>query len=63
MKTRHVLSISMITLGVFASHALSDASEPWQLRSQNPASPMIESMLFFEKYLITLLIATGVFVY
>ena len=62
MKTRHLSSIFMITFKSFASHALSDASEPWQVGLQDPATPIIDSMLFFDNCLITLLIAISVFV-
>ena len=62
MKARHLSSISMITFGFFASHALSDASEPWQVGLQDPATPIMESMLFFHNYLMMFLIAIGVFV-
>ena len=62
MKARYFSSISIITFGFFASHALSDASEPWQLGLQDPATPIMESMLFFHNYLMMFLIAIGVFV-
>ena len=62
MKDVSLSSISMITFGFFASHALSDASEPWQVGLQDPATPRMESMLFFHNYLTILLIAIGVFV-
>ena len=46
MKARHPSFISMITFGVFASHALNEASEPWQLGLQDTATLTVESMLF-----------------
>ena len=52
----------MITLGFFASHALSDASEPWRVGLQDHATPTMESMLFFHNYLMMFLIAIGLFV-
>lgn len=43
MKTKHFSSISMITFGGFATHALSDASKPWQLGLQDLATPIMEA--------------------
>ena len=51
-----------IIVGVSTSYALTDASEPWQLGLQDPATPIMESMLFFHNYLMMFLIAIGVFV-
>jgi cytochrome c oxidase subunit 2 len=39
-----------------------DASESWQLGLQDPATPIMESMLFFHNYLMMFLLAIGVFV-
>ena len=34
---------SMISFGGFANHTLSDASKPWQLGLQDPATPIMEA--------------------
>ena len=39
-----------------------DASESWQLGLQDPATPIMESMLSFHNYLMMFLLAIGVFV-
>jgi cytochrome c oxidase subunit 2 len=39
-----------------------DAAESWQLGIQDPATPIIEGMLFFHNYLLFFLIIIGVFV-
>jgi cytochrome c oxidase subunit 2 len=39
-----------------------DASESWQLGLQDPATPIMESMLFFHNYLMMFLLAIGIFV-
>ena len=50
-------------LNIF-SHAPSycDAAEAWQLGLQDPATPVMESMLNFHNYLMLFLIAIGFFV-
>lgn len=52
----------VILIGFCTSYTLTDASEPWQLGLQDPATPIMESMLFFHNYLMMFLIAIGVFV-
>ena len=42
-----VNQLTFDSIGFFASHALSDASEPWQLGLQDPATPIMESTFFF----------------
>jgi cytochrome c oxidase subunit 2 len=39
-----------------------DASENWQLNIQDPATPILEGMLFFHNYLMFFLIVTGIFI-
>jgi cytochrome c oxidase subunit 2 len=40
----------------------SDAAEPWQLGLQDPATPVVEGMIFFHDYLMFFLIVIGFFV-
>ena len=40
-----------------------DASEPWQLGLQDPATPIFEGMIFFHNYLFFFLIVIGSFVF
>jgi cytochrome c oxidase subunit 2 len=40
-----------------------DAPEAWQLGIQDPATPVMEGMLFFHNYLLFFLIVIGVFVF
>jgi len=40
-----------------------DASEPWQLGLQDPATPVFEGMIFFHNYLVFFLIIIGCFVF
>jgi cytochrome c oxidase subunit 2 len=42
--------------------ALCDAAEPWQLGTQDPATPALEGMVSFHYYLIVFLVAIGSFV-
>lgn len=46
----------------FDSVAFCDAPEAWQLGIQDPATPVMEGMLFFHNYLFFFLIVIGVFV-
>jgi len=39
-----------------------DASEPWQLGIQDPATPILEGMISFHNYLIFFLLLIGIFV-
>ena len=39
----------------------SDASEPWQLGLQDPATSVVEGMIFFHDYLMFFLIGIGFF--
>lgn len=39
-----------------------DAAEPWQLGSQDPATPLVEGMLHFHNYLMIFLVAVLLFV-
>jgi len=39
-----------------------DASEAWQTNLQDPATPIVEGMIFFHNYLMFFLIAIGIFV-
>ena len=43
-----LLNSSLITL--------CDAAEHWQLNAQDPASPMMEGMIFFHNYLLFFII-------
>ncbi|MDQ5928798.1 MAG: cytochrome c oxidase subunit 2, partial [Bacteroidota bacterium] len=45
----------------FVAHC--DAPEAWQLGIQDPATPVMEGMLFFHNYLLFFLIVIGVFVF
>jgi len=40
-----------------------DAAEAWQLGIQDPATPVMEGMIFFHNYLFFFLIIIGVFVF
>ena len=40
----------------------SDASEAWQIGLQDPATPVVEGMIFFHDYLMFFLIVIGFFV-
>ena len=40
----------------------SDAAEPWQFGLQDPATPVVEGMIFFHDYLMFFLIVIGFFV-
>jgi len=42
--------------------AYCDAAEAWQLGVQDPATPVMEGMIFFHNYLLFFLIVIGVFV-
>jgi len=42
--------------------SLCDAPEPWQLGFQDPATPIVEGMIFFHNYLILFLIVIGLLV-
>ena len=39
-----------------------DAPEAWQINIQDPATPIVEGMIFFHNYLMFFIIAIGVFV-
>ena len=39
-----------------------DAPEAWQMNIQDPATPIVEGMIFFHNYLMFFIIAIGVFV-
>ena len=39
-----------------------DAAEPWQIGIQDPATPILEGMIFFHNYLLIFLIIIGFFV-
>ena len=39
-----------------------DAAEAWQMNIQDPATPIVEGMIFFHNYLMFFIIAIGVFV-
>jgi cytochrome c oxidase subunit 2 len=43
----------------FFSYSFCDAAESWQLNLQDPATPVVEGMLFFHNYLCFLLIFIG----
>jgi cytochrome c oxidase subunit 2 len=43
--------------------SLCDAAEPWQLGTQDPATPALEGMVSFHYYLIVFLVAIGAFVF
>lgn len=42
--------------------AFCDAPEAWQLGTQDPATPVMEGMIFFHNYLLFFLIVIGIFV-
>jgi len=42
--------------------SFSDAAEPWQIGLQDPATPVVEGMIFFHDYLMFFLIVIGFFV-
>jgi cytochrome c oxidase subunit 2 len=46
----------------FINYCYADAAEVWQLGLQDPATPIMESMLNFHNYLMLFLIAIGIFV-
>lgn len=56
----HFLFMSQNNVSAFLCYA--DAAEVWQLGLQDPATPIMESMLNFHNYLMLFLIAIGVFV-
>ena len=45
------------TINLFFTYC--DASEPWQLGLQDPATPVFEGMIFFHNYLVFFLIIIG----
>jgi len=49
-----VLRTSLITV--------CDASEPWQLGCQDPATPAFEGMIFFHNYILFFIVSIGMFV-
>ena len=49
------------TINLFFTYC--DASEPWQLGLQDPATPVFEGMIFFHNYLVFFLIIIGCFVF
>lgn len=62
-KYRYFFCNLVTIFGLVPSYALTDASEPWQLGLQDPATPIMESMFLFHNYLMMFLIAVGVFVF
>jgi len=46
----------------FNFFAFCDAPEAWQIGLQDPATPAVEGMMFFQNYIMTFLIVIGVFV-
>jgi len=46
----------------FLINTYCDAPEPWQLSIQDPATPVLEGMIFFHDYLMFFLIVIGFFV-
>jgi cytochrome c oxidase subunit 2 len=40
-----------------------DVTEPWQLNIQDPATPILEGMIYFHNYLFFFLITIGLFVF
>lgn len=57
-------SLCSISLAVLISKNITscDASEPWQIGMQDPATPIMEGMIFFHNYLLFFLIAIGIMV-
>jgi cytochrome c oxidase subunit 2 len=47
----------------FINTVFCDAAEPWQLGSQDPATPLVEGMLHFHNYLMIFLVAVLLFVF
>ena len=47
----------------FLPFSFCDASEPWQLGIQDPATPILEGMIHFHNYLMIFMIAVGLFVF
>jgi cytochrome c oxidase subunit 2 len=54
----------MLYNSFFLSNLVSfcDASEPWQLGFQDPATPVVEGMIDFHNYIMIFIIAIGIFV-
>lgn len=48
---------------VSSSVAYCDAPEPWQVGTQDPATPVMEGMIFFHNYLLFFLVVIGFFVF
>ena len=52
----------MLNLNILLNSSLvtfCDAAEPWQLNTQDPATPMFEGMIFFHNYLLFFIIFMG----
>ena len=49
----------------FLKHFISfcDAAEPWQIGTQDPATPIMEGMIFFHNYLVFFIIFIGLAVF
>jgi cytochrome c oxidase subunit 2 len=47
----------------FVKISFCDAAEPWQLGSQDPATPLVEGMLHFHNYLMIFLVAVLLFIF
>jgi len=54
----------MFLLSIFSKfdYNFCDAPEAWQIGTQDPATPMMEGMIFFYDYLMLFVISIGVFV-
>jgi len=50
-------------INTFIPTVFCDAAEPWQLGVQDPATPVMEGMIFFHNYLLFFLTIIGVFVF
>ena len=45
---------------LLSNTAFCDAAEPWQISTQDPATPIMEGMIFFHNYLVFFMIFIGV---
>jgi cytochrome c oxidase subunit 2 len=55
--------IAILSLFLFGSNvALSDASSPWQLGFQDPATPIMEGIINFHNHIMFFLVVIGFFV-
>ena len=52
----------IIPVSTYFSKTKSDAAEAWQLGLQDPATPIVEGMIFFHNYLMFFIIVIGLFV-